>query len=212
MNAGTVIDVAIRFTTPVLGTSPKDPDTYADYIASKIAKRKDLTEEQSISLKAEEVAEAYNDIEAVEDRGWTGFHEENGEPYVYDYWIRGYLKTAFQALQETGDLAKIPAYKTKIDRFIFIAPRKLFFDLQGGVPGVIERPLRAMTARGPRVTLARSDTLPEGTTLGFTIECLKNKGIGLDEIREALDYGRYEGLGQWRSGGYGRFEVIHFGL
>lgn len=218
MKRGTMINVELTFTEPVLGTCPKDPKTYADYVASKIAKRKDLTDEERAALNADEVTDAYNDIEAVEERGWTGFMEDDGKPYVFNYWVRGFLKSAIQSLMETGDLKKIGSYKTKIDRYVHIHPRKLFFALpEGGKAGVIERPLRAMTAQGPRVTLARSDTMPVGTKLIFQIEVLKNggkkdgdNGVTVDVIREAFEFGRYEGMSQWRSGGYGQFEVTAF--
>lgn len=210
MKEGQKVRVRVRFTEPVLGTAPKNPETYADYIASKVAKNKELTDDERERLHQEEVANAYNDVDAVEERGWTGFQQDEEGFYVYNYWVRGFLKTAIASLQETGDFTKIPAYKTKIDRFVHVSPRKLRFHINGDEPMVIERPLRAMTAKGPRVSLARSDALPAGTELEFSIELLKNKGITMDHVREALEWGRYEGMGQWRSGGYGTLEVVSF--
>lgn len=74
----------------------------------------------------------------------------------------------------------------------------------GGELGVLERPLRAATAQGERVTLARSDTVPAGSTLVFTINVLGGS-ISEELLREWLDYGENRGLGQWRNAGYGRF-------
>lgn len=210
MKKGQVASVRIKFTEPCLGTSPKDPKTYEDYIASKIAKNKELSDEERQRLNADEVKAAYENVDAVEERGWTGFMRDESGPYVYNYWIRGFLKTAFQSLQETKDFEKITAYKTKIDRYVHVWPRKIHPELNGYSLEVMERPLRAMTMKGPRVSLARSDALPAGVEMTFQIELLKNGGITMKHIREALGWGEYEGLGQWRSGGYGRFEVVGF--
>ena len=207
---GELATVKIRFTEPCLGTSPRNPKTYEDHIASKITKRKGMSDEEREKIRAVEVAAAYGAIDAVEERGWTGFMRDDDGFYVYNYWVRGYLKSAFQSLQETGDFTKVPAYKTRIDRFIHVHPRKIHFLTDLEHLDVLERPLRAMTAQGPRVTVARSDYLPIGTEMEFTIERLKNKEITWDHLREAFEWGGYEGMGQWRSGGYGKFEVISF--
>jgi len=57
--------------------------------------------------------------------------------------------------------------------------------------------------RGPRVALAESESLAEGTIcefkIGFTHPLLE------EHIRDALDYGENKGIGQWRNGGKGRF-------
>jgi len=78
------------------------------------------------------------------------------------------------------------------------------------VDGVLERPLRAMTAQGPRVTVTRSDYIESGRQIRFTIGIMKNdKKVTMDLIDTLLQYGEICGLGQWRgSGGYGRFKVI----
>lgn len=98
---------------------------------------------------------------------------------------------------------KLTAFKKIIDGLVFVEPRQIPLHFNGNGMGVLERPLRAQTAQGERVTLARSDTCPVGTTMEFTIEIIG----GLDEktLREWLDYGKRRGLGQWRNGGYGSF-------
>lgn len=211
-------NVTIKFEEPILGSSPKDKDLYADYIASKIAKRKDLSEEERENIKADEIDAAYNDIEAVEGRGWTGFMRDELGLYVMNYNVRGYLKSALAALQENGVVKKIPAYKSAVDKFVHVRPRKLHFlgDTGRIIEGdsrnitVLERPLRAMTMKGPRVSLARSDCLPAGTLLSWEFHLLKNTKISMEMLKSAMEFGEYEGLGQWRSGGYGQFSVVTF--
>jgi hypothetical protein len=75
----------------------------------------------------------------------------------------------------------------------------------GETLGVLERPLRAQTAQGERVALARSDTAPAGTTMSFDIMVL-GKDVSKKILDEWLTYGQFRGLGQWRSASWGRFE------
>ena len=71
----------------------------------------------------------------------------------------------------------------------------------------LERPLRAETAQGPRVALARSEMLPSGTKISCGITVL-GEVISEKALREILDYGYWQGLGQWRNGGWGRFRYV----
>ena len=88
------------------------------------------------------------------------------------------------------------------------------FDIETGpLPdGELERPLRAMTAKGERVTVMRSDYVDAGTEIEFGLKCIKNsKGLDLDVLNLCLQFGEYIGLGQWRgSGGYGSFTLESF--
>ena len=58
--------------------------------------------------------------------------------------------------------------------------------------------------QGERVALATSEMLPAGTTCEFTIKTLK--ADLLPTIKEWLDYGALNGLGQWHNSGAGAFE------
>jgi hypothetical protein len=213
----------LRFTELVLGTAPRNPETYRDYIASMIVKRKDLTDEEKEEMKAEEIEEMYKSLKATEDRGWTTFLKDERSWFVLDYWVKGYFKTAFAVLQETTDLSKITAYKQAIDRYLFVfgevngarrQKRKVYFN--AAIPQeqeeleCLERPLRAMTPKGLRTSLARSDVIPDGSTMSFTIRLLQNKKIDMEAVQKTLEYGELFGMGQWASGGWGTFEVEKF--
>ena len=60
--------------------------------------------------------------------------------------------------------------------------------------------------QGERVTLAKSEMLPAGTTMIFEVETLSDDAVPLELLREWLDYGSKRGIGQWRNSSYGRFE------
>jgi len=188
--------IKLTFTEPLLGTVTKDPEVYAAYIASKAA----LTDEQ--------LAEELATVENIEEKGWTGFHMLDGKPILYDYVIKGFFKDACGMLRRVkgSESSKLRAYKKEIDGLVFPTPRQIPLILADGAElGILERPLRAQTAQGERIALARSDTCPPGTTITFTLDVL---GGGIDGklLTEWFDYGAKRGLGQWRNAGYGRFE------
>lgn len=184
--------VKLQFTEPLLGTVPKDPEVYKNYIA------KYATEEGT--------AEEVETVQKAEESGWTGFHLLDGNPILYDYVIKGFFKDAAGMLRRASDThsSKLKAYKKVIDGLVFISPRRIPIGLNGGEMGVLERPLRAQTAQGERVALARSDSIPPGASIEFTITVLGEVKETL--LREWLEYGQLRGLGQWRNGGYGSFE------
>lgn len=186
--------VKVTFIEPLLGSISKDPEVYAAYIATKEA------------MTNEELAEELETVEHIEEKGWTGFHMLNGQPVLYDYVVKGFFKDACGMLRRVGGTQskKITAYKKVIDGLVFTYPRRMPLDLHGKELGILERPLRAQTAQGERIALARSDTAPIGTTMEFEISVF---GVVKEALlREWLDYGRFRGFGQWRNASYGRFE------
>lgn len=193
---GRRIDVIIELTRDMLGTVPKDKKIYESYVASKAPEKVDTEKEVST-------------VDEVEESGWTGFHSDEDGIFIYDYMIRGFIKSALETAIENKFIKKIPAYKKWVDRLLFVYPRRIHFGLTEPT-GVLERPLRAMTPKGPRTGLARSDTVAAGTRLTFQIFVLDNsKGLTVEAVSEVLSYGEMYGLGQWRgSGGYGQFKVV----
>lgn len=183
------LEIELTLITEQLGTIPKDDELFTNYIA-------DLTKEDEVKPITEEAADK------KESRGWTTFHEEDGKPYIFDYMIRGFLKHAGNVLKEEIGIKQV---KSKIDDQIFVFPRKIFFDNKKA-DKPIERSLRVMTMQGPRVSLAKSDYMPAGSKLKFTIECPYSSDFNEEIILKILDHGKYMGLGQFRNGSYGRFE------
>ena len=149
-----------------------------------------------------------DEIDSVPDaieKGTTGFHrDEDGAPILYDYVIKGFFKDAAGMLRRVPDTksSKLTSYKKVIDGLVFVRPRTIPIQ-NGGEIGILERPLRAQTAQGERVALSRSEMIPAGAKITFTLDLLDGK---LEPaVREWLDYGAMRGLGQWRNGGYGTF-------
>lgn len=187
--------VRITFLEEVLGTANADKDVHSEFIASK-APDAPSREEEVASLGVDE----------VERKEMTVFPRlEDGTPFLWDYQIRGFFKSAAQAMSYVGGQHKLSAYKKKVDLLVHIEERKIPLTIpEGKEMGNCQRPLRASTMQGDRVALANSETCPAGTTAEFTIECLQ--GDLMKYVIEWLDYGKYNGLGQWRNSRKGSFE------
>ena len=190
-----------------LGTNPGDKEIYESFVASKAP---------TAASMEEEVAAFGADV--VAEKGMTIFlKDEEGHPYIKGYMIRGFLKSAAYACKNaTGSKtakAKLAAYKKKIDLGIFLpnCQKNLYWKNPDGSLvtasqiGDCQRPLRADTAQGPRVSLANSETVPAGSILEFRLYVLDDSLAEL--VEEWLRYGCLNGLGQWRNSGKGSFIV-----
>lgn len=198
------IPIQFNFIEPVLGSLPADPDVYTKYIASKAP----APWQQDEEVVAAEEAAIKEDSGRME-KGLTVFAQDENGLFFYDYHVKGFIKEAGNTMKET---VKIKNLRSKIDNYLFIQPRRIYLRRPDGShvteeDGILERPLRAQTMKGPRVSLAASEKINLPVCLQFTIEVLENgKDVSWKVIRELLDYGRYKGLGQWRNGSWGRFK------
>lgn len=104
-----------------------------------------------------------------------------------------------KAVNESG---RITAYKKVIDGLIFVQPRMIPLVVNGEMEEC-QRPLRAQTAQGERVSLANSEQIPAGSTCEFDVLLMDESHEAA--VREWLDYGGLRGIGQWRNSGKGRF-------
>jgi hypothetical protein len=189
--------IKLTLTEEMLGTKPSNPDVFADFIASK-------------APDGDKRHEELDTAEHREEAGTTVFHRQNGIPGIWDYQIKGFFKDACSAInrfdkESRNNLEKLTAYKSKIDGCIFVEPRFIPIQFPNGdsKPSVCERPLRAETAQGPRVSVCRSESVPAGCTLEFTVTVL-SKDL-LPYVEAWFKYGKLRGLGQWRNSGKGRF-------
>lgn len=186
--------VRLTFTEPILGTSPANEEVYRDFIGSK---------SPDATTVEDEVAAL--GVDAVAEKQMTVFPRmEDGTPFLYDYQIKGFFKDTCGGYRKVpGTVSSgIKAYKKEIDKLIFPQPRCIPFMNYGEI-GECQRPLRAQTAQGERVSLAMSEEIPAGAQVEFEIVMLCDSHE--KAVREWLDYGEYSGIGQWRNSGRGRF-------
>lgn len=188
------IKVRITFTESVLGMTPGNEDIYRDFIGSKA--------EDAASVEEEVKALG---VDAVVEKGKTIFPKlEDGTPFMWDYQIKGFFKDSCGGLRKVKDMKSsgVKAFKKEIDKLIFVQERKIPIIFDGEITEC-QRPLRASTAQGERISIAISEEIPAGATMEFTIVTLLDSYE--DIIREWMDYGCWSGLGQWRNSGHGRF-------
>ncbi|MBO5576948.1 MAG: hypothetical protein J5956_11710 [Ruminococcus sp.] len=197
------LKVRITFTEELLGTMPNDKEIYENYIATKAPNPEETAKEEVDAVGDVEVDAEEVDVDTSKVTVFP--RTEDDKPFLYDYQIKGYFKETASFLRKVKETAtsNIKAFKKEIDGLIFIAERKIILDTNGGEIGLCQRPLRASTPKGERVSLSCSETVPAGTTAEFTIECMVAEDIEL--VKEWLDYGKYHGTGQWRNSGKGRF-------
>jgi len=187
--------VRITFTEESLGLTSANPDLFDEFQASRSA---------DAAKKEEEIA-AQSASEKI-DKATTIFPKENGIPFFWDYQIKGAFKDFCKAMNKVpkSKSSAIKAYKQAIDNLIFPEPRKIFISIPAGLSmGTCTRSLRVSGPQGERITLAKSETVPAGSTIFFDITLLDP---ALEPVvSEWLDYGKFKGLSQWRNSGKGRF-------
>ena len=193
--------VRLTLIDDMLGTASGDPDIHGTFIASNAPDAPSMAEE----------IEAVG-IDGVKEKGKTIFSRDNeGNPILWNYQIKGFFKSACQALRAIdGTHSKqLKAYKKQIDLRIFVfadADNKASRMIPIKYDGVIDscqRPLRAQTLQGERVAIADSEVIHAGATIEFDIEMFDKHDKRM--VKEWLDYGQYNGLGQWRNSGKGAF-------
>lgn len=185
--------VTLEFTEPLLGTVPKDRDAAEVIITAAVEKSK--------NMDPEDILEEMETAPVENEKGHTGFHKDDNGMFLYDYQIKGFFKEAANIVKENVGVKNARA---KIEDYLFVEPRRIYLG-KSQPDGVIVRALRAMTMRGPRNVVTKSDFVAAGTQIKFTIVVLNPKIVPDKLVRECLEYGKYRGIGQWRGGSYGRF-------
>lgn len=195
----TMIKVKVTLMEEMLGSLPSNPNVYSTYIASKNPNGVDSEEVESVANAD------------VDERGVTVFpRNEKGKASLFDYQVKGFFKDACGILRMCDDThsGKVKAYKKCIDGALFVYPRMIELKIpEGKTLSMCERPLRADTMQGPRVSLAKSETVPAGTEFEFEVELLKKDMK--KAVIEWLEYAEKRGFGQWRNSGKGRAKVSY---
>lgn len=193
--------IKVTLIDEMLGTNPSDKKIYDKYIASKAPTEDAMNEDME-------------NFQGGDNGGLQTIFikDENGNPLMACYHMYGFFKSACGYLKKVDktESSKVKAYKKFIDGLIKVYPgpditqRYIRLNLPEGTEiGDCQRSLRAQTMQGERVALASSETVPAGTTFQCDI-CLWDESKW-PLVEEWLDYGKFNGLGQWRSSGKGAF-------
>ena len=196
-----VFDLCVTFINPVLGSQPGKDTTASDYIRNKARE-----DNPALEIPIDEV----NSLPEELQKGTTGFYRtsDGTRLAMRNYQVKGAIKDAAQVL---NGLHEIKNLRSKIDNVLFVGPVEIPIETTADPANMefIERPLRAMTMQGPRVSLARSEMIPAGAKFSCKLTLLETASSKVSEkvLRELLGYSTMKGFGQWRNSGcYGQYE------
>lgn len=183
----------------MLGTVPKDQGVLESYVRDLA--RKKHPEETMIGAEDEMIPETPEDVDT---RASTGFYaNEDGFPILLDYQIKGWLKECANVLK---DNLGVKNARSHVNNDVFVRPRQMV--LAEGPDGDLQRPLRAMTMQGPRVTVVSSDLIAAGRSWTWELLARKGSKVTQEVLEDICSWGEFTGLGQWRNGGYGRIDAV----
>ncbi len=185
-----MFSVELVLLAQMLGTSAKDPEVYKNFIASKAPEETNTDNE---TMKNTSISDE-------ENKGWTGFLNDEEGNFMKAYMIKGFMNHAANVMK---DVFGVSAFKSKIKNYVHIFPDKIRLPEIEDKP--VERPLRASTPKGERVTVVRSDSIAEGTVIKFDLLFVYHKDLSAEILEKLFMYGQLSGLLQFRSGGYGKF-------
>lgn len=216
----------------LLGSAPASKEIYQQFILNKRQelearkqKKAELTGKPVMPTPGNE-AEELDTLN--EDSGVTQFHndlgqtDEDGNPgkgiFLYDYQVAGFWKESAEALAPKFAIAQV---RSKLDLYMQIEPRRVYIHGTDGnvrtkADFTLERPLRAKTMRGDRVTLAASEVFKEGIWIEYSVDFMPlrtragkdGKLVDLDRfVEEVAWYAGRHGHGQWRNGGNGKAKM-----
>lgn len=223
----TLYRVELLVTEDMLGTAPSNREIYSEFIATKALqaeKKLAVTDEAKAIVQAKQDAITEEELAMLPEEGMKGLtvfrRDPSGNLIITDTMIRGFLKEGASAIGAEGSTWGLTS---KIDKFVFVTnenkrPIRMLPLLRDGQPitapdGILERPLRAMTKQGPRIALAASEIVKAPITLSFYItlvgvnEWKSGKPITEEILKSWFSYGQFTGLGQYRTGGHGRFDA-----
>lgn len=184
----------------------------------KIVGKEFSPEEREAALKGEleSLRETFAELDI---KGSTIFmwDKKTNKPCIGDHMIYGFLKAASEAIGRTmpkskGEaLGSISYTQSLINQHVRCEMQFIPFDNdikreENGDPWYLQRSLRAKTAQGPRITIAKSEVVEAGAKLKFVMRVMKNSALTQKVLDQLFSYGQMVGLGQWRNAGWGLFD------
>jgi len=190
--------------------SEEEIDALFEGLEKKLDKKISLEDRKEIIAgKIEKLKETLVEKEL---QGTTIFLRHEEKPCIGDHMIYGFMKAAGTAICDVSKRAKgvvlqSNTYTTRIvNTHVRCAQRFIVFDREADAE-FCQRSLRAKTAQGDRIAIAKSEVMPVGSTLEFDLKVLKNSPLKSEHIKRMFEYGsEFSGLGQWRNAGNGMFD------
>lgn len=180
----------------------------------------EFTPEERIAAIAGELDSLKQTFQELDLRGTTVFFwdKKTNLPCIGDHMIYGFLKAASEAIgrtlpQKKGKVLHSISYtQSLINQHVRCEQEFIPFSQDvkrdsKGFPIYLQRSLRAKTAQGERISLAKSEVIEAGASLKFTLKIMNGSQLNEDVLKTLFSYGEMTGLGQWRNSGKGMFKV-----
>lgn len=179
---------------------------------------REFSEEEKVQAIRGELTSLKETFKEMDLRGVTVFlfNKKTGKPCIGDHMVYGFMKASAEAIGRTlpkknGTILQSVSYTQSIinqhvrcDRQFIDFDRDIKREADGS-PWYMQRSLRAMTAQGPRITLAKSEVVEAGAKLIFNLKVMQNSPLKEEVIKKIFSYGEFTGLGSWRNAGWGLF-------
>jgi len=206
------IEIEIEFIRRLLGSIPKDPKVFENFIfkpnEEEIKKEKEKRKE--LKLNDSDIDELLTIPIDTNNSTISSFHKNPNieNPCIMGYHIKGFLKNAGNIMK---DAIGIKNLRIKINNFVSIEDE--FIPLSNPIEGLYTRTIRGMTAMGERIVVKGSDYVESGTKAKFTLILINNKEVTTEIIKQLFLFAECNiGLGERRNDGFGRFKIINFNI
>lgn len=215
----------LYFETELLGSQPTQniaiefvKSRQIDALASDL-KKDGLNHTAAVAAATEQVNATLDDgDDASGPLHITGFASDARGLHLWAHQLKGLIKGTSKtfALKVPGKVKGDASATTDIQTKVYVRA----VDWSQRIPlmregqritepdRLYERPLRAQTPQGPRVSIAVSECLDPPVSCTFRIVTLRGSRITREHLDTILSVGEFEGLGQWRSGGKGVFTYM----
>lgn len=174
-------------------------------------------QDRELAMKGE-LAILRETFKELDIKGITVFFwdKEKNLPCIGDHMIYGFLKASAEAIGRTLPkknatiLNSISYTQSIINQHVRCTAKFITFDKDirrnsDGSASYLQRSLRAMTAQGPRISLAKSEVVEAGAKLSLTLKVFEGSPLTQEALETLFSYSEFVGLGQWRSAGNGTF-------
>lgn len=179
---------------------------------SRTGVKHDLPDDVSELLEvAKKVKAEWDELCAVDGGVPTVFmRDETGHPMISSHMILGNIKENLRIITNNGDkdiakskvsVGEMGALDIKVIEG-FMRPSQDVVKDGNGKPFLLERPIRFERMGKVETAISRSEMLPVGTEYSCTLRIRESSPLNnIDVLKKLLDYGKNNGLGQWRGSG-----------
>jgi hypothetical protein len=213
--------VTLKFRDKVCGGVPKDPETIAAWIRSRIAdqsKADMMIQEAKAAMGVEGLSE--EELENLERTCWNGFKRNEGGLYLEGRCVKAAYKEAAAVLREPLDIS---AFKARVAERLFVVEDIIPLGRQEP-DGDYESFIHAIGPQGPRNALKRVDYVTQATItyrvkmINQSFLCKRDPAAPKGQARNSMDpfeclelmhnYMQEGGIGADRSQGNGKNDLV----